>query len=284
MKTEWITSSDSEELEVKHKNQLLYLSFPALEGTGIVKHAFSTRIGGVSEGKFSTLNFTFTRGDNPDHVMENYRRMAEAMNVDLNRMVLSWQTHTTNVRQIREADAGKGIIKDRDYQDVDGMITDIPGITLVTFYADCVPLYLVDPVHKAIGLSHSGWRGTVNRMGKVTIEAMKQAYGSDPKDMVVAIGPSICQSCYEVGKETADEFKENFSKNQWDELLSPGKSPDKYQLNLWRANEIIFRESGIRPENIHTTNLCTRCNSDLLFSHRKAGNERGNLAAFLCLK
>lgn len=283
MKTEWITASDSNELEVKHKDQLLYLSFPALEATGIVKHAFSTRIGGVSQGKFSTLNFTFTRGDNPEHVMENYRRMADAIEVDLKRMVLSWQTHTTNVRRITEEDAGKGILRERDYQDVDGMITDVPGITLVTFYADCVPLYLVDPVHKAIGLSHSGWRGTAGRMGKITIDAMTQAYGSKPEDMIAAIGPSICQSCYEIGEETAVEFKENFKKDQWDEILAPGSRPDKYQLNLWKANEIIFREAGVRTEHIHTTNLCTRCNSDLLFSHRKAGNERGNLAAFLCL-
>ena len=163
------------------------------------------------------------------------------------------------------------------------MITDVPGITLVTFYADCVPLYLVDPVHKAIGLSHSGWRGTAGRMGKITIDAMTQAYGSKPEDMIAAIGPSICQSCYEIGEETAVEFKENFKKDQWDEILAPGSRPDKYQLNLWKANEIIFREAGVRTEHIHTTNLCTRCNSDLLFSHRKAGNERGNLAAFLCL-
>ena len=280
MKTEWITASDSDELEVKHKGQLLYLSFPALEAAGIVKHAFSTRIGGVSQGKFSTLNFTFTRGDNPDHVMENYRRMADAIDVDLNRMVLSWQTHTTNVRRITEEDAGKGIVRDRNYQDVDGIITDVPGITLVTFYADCVPLYLVDPVHKAIGLSHSGWRGTVNRMGKVTVEAMREAYGSRPEDLIAAIGPSICRSCYEIGVE----IKQNFPKEQWNEILSPGEKPDKYQLNLWKANEIIFREAGIKDENIHITNLCTRCNPDLLFSHRKAGNERGNLAAFLCLK
>lgn len=283
MKTEWITASDSDELEVKHSGQLLYLSFPALEATNLVKHAFSTRIGGVSEGKFSTLNFTFTRGDNPDHVMENYRRMAAAIDVDLNRMVLSYQTHTTNVRRITEDDCGKGIVKERDYQDVDGMICNVPGITLVTFYADCVPLYLVDPVHRAIGLSHSGWRGTVNRMGRTTIEAMTEAYGTDPADLIAAVGPSICQDCYEVGEETAEEFRQSFCQEQWDLILAKGRAEDKYQLNLWKANEIIFKEAGVRPENIHITNLCTRCNSDLLFSHRKAGNERGNLAAFLCL-
>ena len=105
--------------------------------------------------------------------MENYRRMAAVLGTDAEKMVLSYQTHTTNVRLVTEEDAGKGIVKERDYTDVDGLITNIPGITLVTFYADCVPLYFVDPVHHAIGLSHSGWRGTVHRMGRVTLPMRK---------------------------------------------------------------------------------------------------------------
>lgn len=281
--TEWIKASKTNELEIKETNGIVYLTFPALEQTGLVKHGFSTRLGGVSEGKFATLNFTFTRGDNPEHVMENYRRMAAVLDVEVDRMVLSHQTHTTNVRRVTAADMGKGIVRERDYQDVDGLITDLPGITLVTFYADCVPLYFVDPVHKAIGLSHSGWRGTVNRMGRVTLDAMKHSFGTDPADVIAAIGPSICVNCYEVGADTAEEFKKSFSNDQWDLILSKG-CEDKYQLNLWKANELILKEAGVKPENIHTTNICTRCNSDLLFSHRKAGNERGNLAAFLCLK
>lgn len=260
-----------------------FLAFPALEDTGMVKHAFSTRMGGVSEGKFSTMNFTFTRGDNPEHVMENYRRMAAALEVDTERMVLSWQTHTVHVRKVTEEDAGKGIIKERDYQDVDGLITDVPGITLVTFYADCVPLYLLDPVHRAIGLSHSGWRGTVNRIGQATIDAMAREYGTRPKDLIVCIGPSICQDCFEVGEEVVREFRAAFDARYRAEL-SYKKGSGKHQLDLWRANQIVFEEAGVRRENIHTTDICTHCNPDYLFSHRTAGNERGNLAAFLCLR
>ena len=167
---------EKSEIEIREKNGVTYLAFPALDATGLVSHAFSTRHGGVSEGVFSTMNFSFTRNDDPQHVMENYRRMAAVLGTDAEKMVLSYQTHTTNVRKVTEEDAGKGIVKERDYQDVDGLITDIPGITLVTFYADCVPLYFVDPVHRAIGLSHSGWRGTVHRMGKATLEAMKREY------------------------------------------------------------------------------------------------------------
>lgn len=269
-------------LNLKETNGVPYLSFPALETTNIVSHAFSTRLGGVSEGKFATMNFTFTRGDNPAHVMENYRRMAEALSVDRNRMVLSWQTHTTNVRKVTEEDAGKGIIKERDYQDIDGLITNVPGITLVTFYADCVPLYLVDPVHRAIGLSHSGWRGTVNRIGQVTVEAMNREYGTKPEDLIVCIGPSICMDCFEVGEEVVEEFHNAFDSRYWTEL-SYKKGSGKHQLNLWRANQIVFEEAGVQREQIHITDICTHCNSHLLFSHRTVGNERGNLAAFLCL-
>ena len=141
---------EKSEIEIREKNGVTYLSFPALDATGLVSHAFSTRHGGVSEGVFSTMNFSFTRNDDPQHVMENYRRMAAVLGTDAEKMVLSYQTHTTNVRKVTEEDAGKGIVKERDYQDVDGLITDIPGITLVTFYADCVPLYFVDPVHRAV--------------------------------------------------------------------------------------------------------------------------------------
>ncbi len=280
---EWIRKQKTEVLRERTAAGVPFLTFPMLDDTGLVIDGFSTRLGGVSEGKFAAMNFTFTRGDNPAHVMENYRRMAEALGVERERMVLSYQTHTTNVRVVTEEDAGKGIVKERDYTDVDGMITNVPGITLVTFYADCVPLYLLDPANKAIGLSHSGWRGTVNRMGKATMKAMAREYGSRPEDIIACIGPSICQDCYEVGEEVAQNFREAFEAKYWPELLEE-KAGGKYQLNLWRANEIIFLEAGIRPEHIQVTDICTHCNPELLFSHRTCGDERGNLAAFLCLK
>ena len=138
--------------ELKEKNHVPYIQFKNLSATGIVKHGFSTRKGGVSTGIFSSMNLNFKRGDDPDAVLENYRRMAAALNMRVEDMVLSDQTHTTNVRVITEEDRGKGILRPQDYSDVDGMITNVPGIVLVTSYADCVPLYFVDPVRKAIGL------------------------------------------------------------------------------------------------------------------------------------
>ena len=278
-----IKKTEETVLTVKENRGVTYLSFPILEDTGLVSHAFSTRLGGVSKGDFATMNFSFTRGDDRDDVLENYRRMAVALGVDRERMVLTWQTHTTNVRRVTEEDEGKGIVRDRDYRDVDGMITDIPGITLVTFFADCVPLYFLDPVHKAIGLSHSGWRGTVKRMGQVTVDAMKEAFGTRPEDIIACIGPSICGGCYEVGEEVADEFADAFHEKYHDVILLK-KQNGKYQLDLWKANEIVLKEAGIKGDYLAVTNICTYCNPQLLFSHRRTAERRGNLCAFLSLK
>ncbi|CUX66911.1 Laccase domain protein [Clostridium sp. C105KSO15] len=276
----WKRKASDIGMDYKTVEKVPYLSFPILEKTGLVKQGFSTKLGGVSQGKYATMNFTFTRGDNRLHVMENYRRMGKALGVDTERMVLSYQTHTTNVKLVTKEDAGKGIVKERDYEDVDGLITNVPGITLVTFYADCVPLYFLDPIHQAIGLSHSGWRGTVKRMGEVTVKKMEEAFGTKAEDVIACIGPSICKECYEVGSEVAQEFMKGFDKKHWGDILTE-KKDGKYMLDLWRANEIVLLEAGIKQENIQITDICTHCNSDLLFSHRTTGNERGNLAAFL---
>ena len=268
--------------ELKEKNHVPYIQFKNLSATGIVKHGFSTRKGGVSTGIFSSMNLNFKRGDDPDAVMENYRRMAAALNMRVEDMVLSDQTHTTNVRVITEEDRGKGILKPQDYSDVDGMITNVPGIVLVTSYADCVPLYFVDLVRKAIGLSHSGWKGTVGHIGQKTVWKMHEVYGSEPKDIVAAIGPSICQSCYEVSDDVAEAFRANFTADEAADILLD-KGNGKYQLDLWKANWYVLTDAGILPEHLFVTDLCTACHPDLLWSHRKTNGQRGGLSAFLSL-
>ena len=268
--------------ELKEKNHVPYIQFKNLSATGIVKHGFSTRKGGVSTGIFSSMNLNFKRGDDPDAVLENYRRMADALDMRVEDMVLSDQTHTTNVRVIIEEDRGKGILKPQDYRDVDGMITNVPGLVLVTSYADCVPLYFVDPVRKAIGLSHSGWKGTVGHIGQKTVWKMHEVYGSEPKDIVAAIGPSICQSCYEVSEDVAEAFKTNFAENEAEDILLD-KGNGKYQLDLWKANWYVLTDAGILPEHLSVTDLCTACHPDLLWSHRKTNGQRGGLSAFLSL-
>ena len=260
-----------------------YLEYPMFRETGIVKHGFSTRIGGVSKGCFSSLNLSFTRGDEEEAVRENYRRISSALGFEPEDIVTSDQTHTANVRVITEKDRGNGITRPRPYRDVDGMITNVPGLVLATFYADCVPLYFIDPVHKAVGLSHSGWRGTAAGIGQETVKRMQENYGSRPEDIYGAIGPSICQECYEVSKDVILEFQKSFSEEIWPSLFYK-KENGKYQLNLWEANRQIFLRSGILPEHISMPGICTCCNPEFLFSHRASKGKRGNLAAFLGIK
>lgn len=264
--------------------ELLLLKYPLLEETGLVKHCFTTRIGGVSEGMFSSMNLSFTRGDDPEAVRENFKRLSDALEVEYEKFVFTDQTHTVNVRRVTAADAGKGLVRERDYKDVDGLITADAGLVLSTFFADCVPLYFVDPVHPAIGMSHSGWRGTVCRMGKVTIEAMQKEFGSRPEDLICAIGPSICQDCYEVSEDVAEAFRAAFPGHEDEILKKSPKYADKYQLDLWRANEIVLLEAGVKKEHLAVTDICTCGNPRLLFSHRASQGKRGNLGGFLCLK
>ena len=270
-------------LDVNGNPQVLpLLHYPLLNELDIVEHCFTTRLGGVSGGVCASLNLSFSRGDDPKAVMENYRRVAETFSKMVDDFVCTDQTHTTNVLRVGKAEKGYGVTREKPYTDVDGLITNEPGVILSTFYADCVPLYFVDPVNKAIGLSHSGWRGTVGRMGQKTLEAMRDAFGTKPEDVYAAIGPSICQECYEISEDVAMHFYEEFQ-GRGDEILI-NKGNGKYQLDLWKTNEIVLLEAGILPEHLAVTNICTCCNSEVLFSHRASHGKRGNLAAFLMLK
>lgn len=283
--TKGCESVEQKELVTGDGTVLEYLTFPILSGLGCVRHLFTTRKGGVSKGIFSSMNLSFTRGDNEADVMENYRRVAKALDMPLSAFVCSDQTHTTNIRIVTKEDAGKGVTRQKDYTDIDGLITNERGLVLSTFYADCIPLYFVDPVKKAIGLSHSGWRGTVEKMGKKTVEKMKEVYGCDSKDIYGVVGPGICKQCYEVSQDVAEAFWQSFGHNSDipKEILEK-KEGGKYRLDLWRANYRIMLEAGILREHIQVTDVCTCHNPDYLFSHRATNGKRGNLAAFLCLE
>ena len=269
---------------IEIENQIPYYSFESFEKVGFLRHLFTTRLGGASHGDQKSLNLSFNQGNEPEAVRENYRRVAKALGVSDSDIDCSMQTHTTNVEKVGKEQAGRGVTKPLDIVDVDGMVTNEPGVVLATFYADCVPLYFVDPVKKCIGLSHSGWRGTVGRIGEKTIKKMTAEYGTNPSDVIAAIGPSICQSCYEVSTDVAEQFIKEFGKSEHLEDISKlcyKTDSEHYQLNLWEANKIVFLEAGVKPENIEIANLCTCCNSENLFSHRASHGKRGNLGAFL---
>ena len=274
-------------MELRDHEGLKYLVFPRIEELGIVDHLFSTRIGGVSKGYFKECNLSYTRGDDKEAVDENYRLISNALGhgKNLDDFVCSFQTHTTNIRVVTNEDRGKGPKIQRDYTDIDGLVTNVPGIILGTFHADCPPVYFIDPVKRAIGLSHSGWKGTRGKIASRTIDELAGNYGTDPSDLICAIGPSICGECYEIGEDVAKEFSSSFTEDELksNNILVPYPE-GKYRLYLWNAIRLTLIQSGVRPENIIVTDICTRCNPDLLFSHRIHGEKRGNLCAFLSLK
>ncbi len=275
------------EISVSARGHEVHLiSIPALEETGFVRAAFTTRQNGVSEGPYASLNLGLGNADSEENKRENYRIAAEAMGCTEDDVVLSHQFHTTTVRVVTEEDRGKGTVKQRDYEDVDGLVTDVPGILLMTLHADCTPLYFVDPVHQAIGLAHSGWRGTVQRMGAVMIQTMAKEYGTDPKDVIAAIGPVISVGHYEIGPEVAQQFGEAFGAETCKEkdILRPGRG-DRAFLNLEAANRLILEQAGVLLEHISASGLCTFDHADRFFSHRAVGGgERGNCAAMLVIQ
>lgn len=273
---------------VQHEESgIEYLTFPGLDQLECIRHLFSTRIGGVSEGIYASMNLSFTRGDEEGKVLENFDRIGTLLGVKRKQFVLSAQTHTDNIRIVKKEDSGNGLTRPLPYTDVDGLITNEKGLVLSTFYADCVPIYLVDPVKEVIGLCHSGWKGTVKHIGAKTVRLMKEKFGCDSADIHAAIAPSICQDCYEVSGDVIEEIKKAFTPDEFgskchDELFYK-KDNGKYQLNLWRACELYLLHAGVKEEHLEVTDICTCCNPDYLFSHRASQGKRGNLGAFLML-
>ena len=273
---------------LKLQNKVPFIQFPTLQKIDFVKHGFSTRLGGVSKEHCATMNLGYTRGDDPDDVTENYKRICKAMEIPMENLVFSDQIHETNIKVVSKEDTIADFMEEftrgeKKHVGFDGLVTNQPGVALVTSYADCVPLFFVDPVKKAIGLSHSGWRGTVKKMGAKTVEVMQKEFGTNPEDLICVIGPSICQDCYEVSKDVYLSFKADFTNEQVEEILLP-KENEKYQLDLWKANQLILREAGVPRENISVANICTCCNSTLLFSHRRTQGVRGSLQGFLMIE
>ena len=258
-----------------------FLYFKRLASYRFVKHGCSTRVGGVSEGCFASMNLGFGRGDADENVLTNYDRLCNVMGFTKEQVVLPDQVHDTVVRRATKADCGKGIIKPRDYECVDAQITNEPGVALAVFGADCVPVFFYDPVKKAIGTAHAGWRGTIGRIAEKTVQAMEKEFGSQAEHMEAYIGVSICKDCYTVGGEVAELFMKEYPEatTQTEEQKKGGTC----QLDLWQVNRIILEQAGVKPENIVIGGVCTKCHSDVLYSHRVQGNDRGSLAGFLML-
>ena len=259
---------------------------PLLQEIRGLRHGFSTRKGGVSKEHLSSLNLGFNLGDEREKVLENFRILGSLFEAKPEDFVLTQQTHSINVRRVGKEDRGKGIFRERNYTDVDALITNEEGVILTAFSADCVPILFYDKGHRAIASCHSGWRGTHGRILARVIEAMQREFSSKPEEIYIAIGPSICKNCYEVSEDVGEAFLEAFpALREETKNASPIErvSEEKFHIDLWELNRIIALEAFIPPENISISGYCTMERPDLFFSHRYSQGRRGVQGAFISL-
>lgn len=264
------------------KEDLTYLCFTTWEKDERLIHAFSTRFGGVSEGMFNSLNLGFNRGDNEENVLENYGRMAKALEVPVESFVLSKQVHEINIAKVTVEDRGNGLSKPNQWVSMDGLYTEEKGVTLVTHYADCVPLFFYAPERGMIGMAHAGWRGTVMEIGKAMVKRWVEEEKIPLTEIQVAIGPSIGPCCFEVHEDVQSEFAKRFGEAA--DFITYDAQKQKYHIDLWACNRQSLLDAGILEENLIVSGICTCCHSELFFSHRKTAGKRGTLGAFMSLR
>lgn len=267
----------SNTLNINNKNGVTYITFPKLEKTGLVRHIFSTKIGGVSPYPYGPMNMSFNN-DKKENVIKNYELLCDCVGIDTSHLVLSKQTHTNNVMVVDKGHRGTGYTKP-SFEDIDGLITNQSGVALVTQYADCTPLIFCDPIKKVIATSHSGWRGTVQEIGKVTVLKMQEEFGCNPSDIIACIGPCISKCCYEVDTPVYEAFQK-LKYLDLDKIFTD-KGGGKYWLNMIEANKQILLNAGIKEENMDISDLCTNCNSDMLHSHRATNGQRGTIGVII---
>ena len=262
--------------ETRTQQALVYLTSPTL---GPVRHGFSTRQGGVSQAPLDSLNLGVNRGDDPANVRENYRRFCGAIGIDPHRTVLSSQVHQTTVRVCTREDAGKGLLRSRDY-DADGLITNEPDLALCVFSADCGILLLHDPVHHAVGAVHAGWRGCAAGIVEEAVRSMTAHYGTDPADLRAAIGPCIGACCFETDSDVPDAMSAALGTDAAPYLRQTGA---KWHVDLGGLNRQWLLRAGVPEQQIDLCGVCTACHPELFWSHRKMGEARGLQVAMIAL-
>lgn len=264
------------------KHGIWYGAFSSFSEQALI-HGISTRFGGVSQPPFAKLNLAMHNGDDVAAVQENRRRFCRALGADAAQLCSCDQVHGTAVFRVTRAQAGAGSL---DYasaiRETDALITDEKDVPLLLFFADCTPILFFDPRHRAAGIAHGGWKGTVGKIAQKTVLAMQREFGTRPEDCLVGIGPAIGPCCYEVDSAISDQFAAAFPQNQAEIILAAGGG--KQKLDLWAANRCQLEEIGVQQEHIDVAAVCTQCNSDVFFSYRADQGHTGRIGALLCLK
>jgi YfiH family protein len=272
MKTEFI---------LRQHSSLQYYTISSFDTAGRVVHGFTVRHGGISSIPYESLNLAFHVGDDPDKVRVNREAAATALGFSPEKLVTADQVHGDRIVTVTAEHAGMGAM---DYTSAipatDALITNVPGIPIATFYADCVPVFILDPVRKVIGLAHAGWKGTVLKIAQKTLIRMSETYGTRPGDCIIGIAPSIGPCCYEVDSVVYKEFDKEYKDTT--PFLTP-TSASKWQLDLWAANLTQLLEIGVRQENVVISRICTCCNKENFFSYRGENGQTGRMGAFMML-
>jgi hypothetical protein len=265
-------------MKLQEKNGVKYFTFDKLSE---LRHCFSTRVGGVSSGCYDSLNLAF-REDKRENVVENYNRICKAIGVDSENTVWTRQVHTANVLRVDESDRGKGLFTERQQDGYDAVITNCKDVVLTGFSADCALIFFYDKENQAVGIAHSGWRGTVLEMGAVTVKAMEREFGTRAESLICGIAPAIAKCCFQVDAPVRDEFVQKLA---WSEryITVDNENEGKFYIDLHSINEEILVNAGVKRENIENSRICTRCHPELFYSHRLMGNERGSLAGMISL-
>lgn len=288
-----------ENYRLHQRGEVKWVTFPVLEQYPDLLHAFTTRHGGVSTGGKTSLNFGKGPDETWDNILENYRILAAALSeeagqpglVNREHMVRTDQTHTANVLTVTEEHLSMGILREREYTNIDGLITNKRGITLITSHADCNALFFYDPKQQAIGLAHSGWKGTLQEIGAQIIRQMSTEFDTQPKDILVGIGPALCQTCFEVDEDVAQKF---YQKNPaWKTMAfqreigicsETGEERRKHYIDLKSVIRETLMRNGVKPEHIHDMGLCSKCRPDLFYSYRGQKGANGNMVSVMLLR
>lgn len=243
-------------------------------------HGFSTRVGGVSTGIFESLNLGHRRGDDPSHVRENYRRFCAATGTDADSIVMTNQVHGREVKVVTRVDVKPDLLAPTPFE-ADGLATNVPGVTLCIFSADCIPILLFDPVKRAVAAAHAGWRGTASAIAAAAVETMTREYGSDRSDIRAAIGPGIGPCCFETDGDVPAAMTAALSG-----LAEPfmTRTGEKWNVDLKAINAAILERSGLLRAHIDVSQDCTCCQHDRFWSHRYTKGERGSQAAVIMLE
>lgn len=269
----------TENYQLHKEGERQYLTFPQLDQYGELKHLFTTRRGGVSEGCCASWNFGERHLDTDENILQNFEILGQVLGADTDQMVTSAQTHTTNIKVVTAEDRGKGVVRERNYKDIDGLVTDERNIAIITGHADCNAIFFFDPVRQVIGLAHSGWRGTLAGIGAAMVSKMKTEYGCSPSDIIAGIGPSLCQDCFEVDEDVALAFLDADAAYR-DFAYERGS---KTHIDLRGIIRRDLLAAGLEPGNLSDMGLCTKCNKDLFFSHRGHQGKRGLMIAAMML-